>query len=284
MRVLLISPNTERINMPTLPLGLALVATATRRVGHQTRFLDLLRAQEPMAAVRRVIDEFQPTVIALSIRNVDDQSMQDTKFLLEPARDVVAACRAASLAKIVVGGAGYSIFPTAALTYLDADYGVCGEGEVVFPMLLERLQRGQDVVGLPGLYVRGGHPPTTRGFAEDLDLLPMAEAELWTSANPEDPEVWVPVQTRRGCPLACSYCSTPELEGTQVRMRSPLLVIEHIAQVVKAGFRRLYFVGAECDVSLWRRERRRPGMRVIVAVKRAAPPGASGSGGPTAAS
>jgi hypothetical protein len=36
---------------------------------------------------------------------VDDQSMQDTKFLLEPVRDVVAACRAASPAKLVGGGA-----------------------------------------------------------------------------------------------------------------------------------------------------------------------------------
>ena len=195
-----------------------------------------------MAAVRQAIAQFQPEVIALSIRNVDDQSMQDTKFLLEPVRDVVAVCRAASPARIVVGGAGYSIFPAAALAYLDADYGVCGEGEVVFPALLARLQRGQDVVGLPGVYVRGGQPPTTKVFAEDLDLLPLPEADLWASADPNDPEVWVPVQTRRGCPLACSYCSTPELEGAELRMRSPAKVVEHIAGVAEAGFRKFYFV------------------------------------------
>jgi len=138
--------------------------------------------------------------------------------------------------------AGYSIFPAAALNYLDADYGVCGEGEVVFPLLLEWLQRGQNVVGLPGVYVRGAELPTTRTSAEDLDLLPLPGAELWVSASPDDPEVWVPVQTRRGCPLACSYCSTPELEGTQVRMRSLSVVVEHVAGVAKAGFRKLYFV------------------------------------------
>jgi len=52
----------------------------------------------------------------------------------------------------------YNIFPGATLAYLDANYGVCGEGEVVFPVLLARFQRGQDVVGLPGLYARGGLP------------------------------------------------------------------------------------------------------------------------------
>jgi radical SAM superfamily enzyme YgiQ (UPF0313 family) len=60
--------------------------------------------------------------------------------------------------------------------------------------------------------------------------------------NPDDPEVWIPVQTRRGCPLACSYCSTPELEGTQLRMRSPALVVEHLARIAQAGFRKVYFV------------------------------------------
>ena len=242
MKVLFISPNTERLNMPTLPLGLALVAAATRRSGHETRFVDLLAASDPLAVVRQAIGQFQPEVIALSIRNVDDQVMEGTQFLLEPARDVVAACRVASQVKIVVGGAGYSIFPDAALSYLGADYGICGEGEVVLPALLERLHRGQDAAELPGVYVRGGRPPTTRVFAEDLDLLPMPEPDLWASADPNDPEVWVPVQTRRGCPLACSYCSTPELEGTDVRMRSAASVVEHVATVADAGFHRLYFV------------------------------------------
>jgi radical SAM superfamily enzyme YgiQ (UPF0313 family) len=56
-----------------------------------------------------------------------------------------------------------------------ASFTLCGEGEVVFPALLERLQRGGDVVGLPGVYVRGGQSPTTRIFAQDLDLLPLPE-------------------------------------------------------------------------------------------------------------
>ena len=63
----------------------------------------------------------------------------------------------------------------AALKYLGADYGVCGEGEGVFPALLERLQRGLDAVGLPGAYALGGPVPTTRIFAEEL-VAAMAEA------------------------------------------------------------------------------------------------------------
>jgi hypothetical protein len=42
MKVLLVSANTERVNMVTLPLGLGLVRAAARSAGHEVAFLDLL--------------------------------------------------------------------------------------------------------------------------------------------------------------------------------------------------------------------------------------------------
>jgi hypothetical protein len=51
MKVLLISANTSDINMPTLPLGLVSVATATKAAGHEVEVLDLLASQEPLAQV-----------------------------------------------------------------------------------------------------------------------------------------------------------------------------------------------------------------------------------------
>ena len=42
MRVLLISSNTELINMPVLPMGLASVAAATQRAGHEVQLLNLM--------------------------------------------------------------------------------------------------------------------------------------------------------------------------------------------------------------------------------------------------
>jgi len=46
MRVLLISANTEKINMPTLPLGLACVAAATQEAGHEVAMLDLMAEKD----------------------------------------------------------------------------------------------------------------------------------------------------------------------------------------------------------------------------------------------
>lgn len=242
MRVLLISANTERINMPTLPLGLGLVATATRRAGHEVTFLDLLCEADPDAAVRQAIDSGSPGVIAISVRNIDDQDIESRRFLLEPVRDLVRLCRASTGAPIVLGGAGYSMFPDAALAYLGADLGVCGEGEAVFPALVETFRQGGDPSGLPGVHVAGRGGMRARQFVPNMDTLPLPDNRLWLTAEPSTPDLWVPVQTRRGCPLDCTYCSTAQIEGRAVRARSPQLVAEHVRRVASAGFGRFYFV------------------------------------------
>ena len=242
MRVLLVSANTERIKMPTLPLGLALVAAAVRQAGHEVSFLDLLGQTEPESALQNVIRTFSPEVIGISVRNVDDQDMAVRQFLLEPVKNVVSTCRALTECPIVLGGAGYSMFPDAALTYLDADFGIHGEGERAFPALLEALQQGTEVSGIPGLHVAGRGLQTARCIEPELDRLPFPLDDFWSSADREDAQLWVPVQTRRGCPQACSYCSTAGIEGRSVRFRSPQLVVEHVARVAAVGFRRFYFV------------------------------------------
>jgi radical SAM superfamily enzyme YgiQ (UPF0313 family) len=242
MHVLLISANTERINLPTLPYGLALVAGAVRAAGYTVAIVDLCREADAGTAITRTVKELQPNVIGISVRNIDDQCMERPRFLLAEVAHVVAACREHSSAPVVLGGAGYSIFPAAALAYLGADFGICGEGEVVFPALLSRLEAGEDAANLPGIYSAGRTDRAARTFATDLDALPLPAGDLWPTVDPADPDLWVPVQTRRGCPLECSYCSTPGLEGRTIRARSPGLVAKEIARLAHAGFRRFYFV------------------------------------------
>jgi len=242
MRVLLVSANTERLNMVTIPLGLGVVAAATRRAGHDVAFLDLLAEPDPAGAVRRAVDRERPEVIGISVRNIDDQVRESPRFLLAQVRPVVEACREGSRAPIVLGGAGYSIFPDAALAYLGADFGVCGDGEEAFTALLERLAAGRDPGGLPGVHVRGrpgaGDPP----FAEELCALPMWDEALGEVADPASPDLWIPVQSRRGCPNDCSYCSTSHIQGRRLRARDPREVAEHVAGLGRAGYRRVYFV------------------------------------------
>jgi radical SAM superfamily enzyme YgiQ (UPF0313 family) len=242
MKVLLIAANTERINMMTLPLGLGLVAAATRRAGHEVTFLDLLTVADPLAAVRQAIETADPAAIGISVRNIDDQLCANPRILVEQTREVVAECRLNSEAPIVIGGPGYSIFPAEVLTFLGADFGVWGDGEEVFPALLGRLEHGDDPRGLPGVLGRGDPAPAERASFARLDDAPQWDDALSASLDPSDPGLWVPLQSRRGCPNACSYCSTERIQGRQIRSRSPRLVAEQVARLAAAGFRRIYFV------------------------------------------
>ena len=242
MRVLLVSANTERSHMRVLPLGLAGLAAATRAAGHEATMLDLAGAPDPAAAIARECSGFNPRVIGLSVRNIDNQSRQQPRFYLDEVRETVNACRGVSAATIVLGGAGYSIFPEAALDYLGADMGIQGEGEWAFPLALARLEKGEPLSGVPGLYLRGEGLQAPRSFAVQLPPLPPSGELLLAEAGPADSNLWIPVQTRRGCPLRCSYCSTPQIEGGALRCRLPDGVVDWLGQVAAAGFRRFYFV------------------------------------------
>ena len=129
MKVLLISANTEQINMPVLPLGLAYVAAAADNQGHTVKMLNLMMQTDTLKALHETIVEFNPEIIGISVRNIDDQNMENQRFLLEAVKGVVITCRKYSDATIVLGGAGYSIFPQATLDFLEADIGIQGEGE-----------------------------------------------------------------------------------------------------------------------------------------------------------
>jgi radical SAM superfamily enzyme YgiQ (UPF0313 family) len=241
MNVLLISANREDINMRTLPMGLACVAVAVERAGHAVTFLDLLSVQEMPSPLENAIRLHRPQIIGISVRNIDDQVMYQGRFLLDQIKEVVRQCRKFSEAPIVLGGAGYSIFPESALEYLGADMGIQGEGEAVFPMLLQRIEAKKDLAGIPGLYLRGRGLQGPLSFIHDLDQMPYPEPSIF-DAKTDNASTWLPIQTRRGCPLGCSYCSTASIEGRITRRRSPAAVVANLAKWRTAGYRQIYFV------------------------------------------
>jgi radical SAM superfamily enzyme YgiQ (UPF0313 family) len=242
LRVLLVSANTEQTDILPLALGLNCVAVAARNAGHEVRFLDLLTERDTEQVLHGTIKSFDPEIIGISIRNIDDQVMAAPRFLLDRVRKTVKECRDASDVPIVLGGAGYSIFPESTLDYLEVDMGIQGEGEVAFPMLLDRMGKGSDLSGVPGLYMRGLGLRGERSFAGNLDLLPLSDPSLWSLSTPGKSEYWVPIQTKRGCSKGCSYCSTPVIEGRTVRRRRPERVIDEVARYVAAGYRMFHFV------------------------------------------
>ncbi len=244
MKTLLISANTETINMPVLPLGLSCIARATRAAGHEICVVNTLDKDRLIPEVTRAIQTFVPDVIGISVRNIDDQVMAETRFLLAPVKALIDACRNQTRAVIVVGGAGFSIFPKPALAYLGADMGIRGQGEHTFVTLLDHLENKKKPAAIPGLYLPGRSPAAPRdtsGHINDVPI-PLPQDQMFAPSSADKEPVWIPFQTRRGCAMDCSYCSTAAIEGRITRKRDIPHVADALAAYTQAGYFRFFFV------------------------------------------
>ncbi|MFP4474512.1 MAG: B12-binding domain-containing radical SAM protein [Desulfatibacillaceae bacterium] len=243
MKVLMLYVATEGVNMPVLPLGMACVASAAEKHGHEVRSV-IVGEDAVEARVSDAVEDFGPEVVGLSARNIDDQCRENPRFLVEPVRLAVAACRRNTNAVLVLGGAGYSMFPQALLDYTGADMGVAGEGERAFCGILDSLAQSRSPEGMPGVHLPG-RPPGTALASDPETLLapppaPGRHVTVPSHWNPAD--VWVPIQSRRGCPMGCVYCSTGNIEGRILRKRPVRDVVENLSAFADAGLRQFFFV------------------------------------------
>src|SRR5437588_82675 len=123
-------------------------------------------------------------------------------------------------ATVVFGGVHPSLYPEEAFERGCADAVVKGDGDVVWPEVLRDIERGN----LKRVY-EGGRVAADQFVAARWDLLP-PERYMWGS-----------VQTVRGCPKHCSFCSVWRTDGQKPRQRPSDNVIEEIVQLRRRGFR-----------------------------------------------
>jgi len=242
MRILLISANREEINMRAWPLGLACVAQALQDAGHDVCAIDMMQLSDFAPALARLMEDFRPALVGISVRNIDNQQMNDTKTFLEEAKAVATLCRELTRVPIVLGGAGYSICPRSILEFLGADMGISGEGEAAMVQLAYNIERGLDVESVPGLHRRAANAAAPKMFQKDLSRFALPGKNLLPLSLAGDQTFWLPVQTRRGCPMRCSYCSTETIEGARLRFRSPEVVAQWLSTAADQGFTQFYFV------------------------------------------
>ncbi|MGW8271849.1 MAG: lipid biosynthesis B12-binding/radical SAM protein [Thermodesulfovibrionales bacterium] len=234
MRVLLISPNRERVPDPVFPLGLAYVAAALLREGHRVDVLDLCFEEEPESRISEKVTSFKPDIIGLSLRNIDDVSYPRSVSYLAQYREVVGLLRKHSRSLIVLGGAGLTIMAEDFVRELGADYAIAGEGEEAFPQFVRNWQRGE----LPTHTVVRARPIP----AHQIGLTSPAR-ELFDCGRYYGEGGMLSIQTKRGCPFGCIYCSYPAIEGKRSRLRNPADVAEEIATISQStGAKHFFFV------------------------------------------
>jgi anaerobic magnesium-protoporphyrin IX monomethyl ester cyclase len=245
--VLLVSTNRERQPYPVVPNGLACVASALDAAGHEVQFLDLCFAKDATGAARDASRRFNPDVIGVSVRNIDNSDAIALRHYMPEARDVLRALRqSAPKAQIVAGGAAFGVAPEALFRDLEVDYAVAGDGERASVALINALSSGSPIGSMPGL-VRDRNGTvvfTPPGEDADLDSLPPPSLHRWVDlARYERNGATIPIQTKRGCVYRCVYCTYRNVEGWGYRTRDPELVADEIEELkVKAGIHHFDFV------------------------------------------
>jgi radical SAM superfamily enzyme YgiQ (UPF0313 family) len=243
-RVLLVSANQERSPDPVAPLGVCYVATATAAAGHTVTVLDLCFEPDVEAAVGDAVADARPDVVGIALRNVDNCAYPDTVSYLPHYRRVVAACRAATGAPIVLGGPAFTTMPGYYLARLDVAAGVVGEGEVAFPAVAERLAAGRSLAGVGGAAVRtpsGTVAVTPPAWLPTLDDL--TADRCWIDHRRYYAEGGMAnLQTKRGCHFKCTYCAYPIVEGRGMRTRDPATIHAEVARLLDDGIEQFFVV------------------------------------------
>lgn len=128
MKVSIVSINRLRIPEPVLPVGAATAAAVLRAHGHEVRILDLCFEESPRDGVASHLSTWQPDLVGISLRNLENNQMVGNRSFLDDAKRVVESIRSLSSAPIFLGGAGYSLFPGELLEELDVPFGDVSEG------------------------------------------------------------------------------------------------------------------------------------------------------------
>lgn len=121
---------------------------------------------------------------------------------------------------VVFGGIHSTLFPDEPEELGGAHAVVQGDGDVVWAQVLDDC-----AAGAPQRRYAGGRVSGDRLIPARWDLLP-ANRYMWAS-----------VQTVRGCPKHCSFCSVWRSDGQQPRQRANDVVAGEIVELRRRGFR-----------------------------------------------
>ncbi len=211
LRILLTSPCNYNASgeLLTPPLSLAHLTAAVEAKVPDVEFKVGLATEEEL-------NDYKPHIVGVSAYTATWTHV----------KDIARRSKARGMG-VIVGGPHVSV-RSQDLT-ADMDVGVIGEGEMNFPLLVEKFDDGwkeSDLTGIHGLIYKSDEtgeltrtPPSA--VIKPLDQLPMPRMDLTTTNND-----LLCMMSSRGCPFLCTFCATPSHRS--VRVFSPEYVVSYI--------------------------------------------------------
>lgn len=210
---------------PNCPsLSTYLLASVVRNAGHDVIVVDFV-------ATGDITLNFE------ELEDVDLFAISATSLNWPAVLDIVGKLRAQDLtAPIVIGGIHPTMFSKYILTdYTTIDFVIRNEGELAIVALCAALETGTDLSEVPNLSWRNRHGEIVENpFAAVLDKEALASLSIPAyDLMPAKIYPSLPVQSSRGCPFSCSFCSTSHRHSYRgIPVQS---FVDHLEQILLLG-------------------------------------------------
>jgi radical SAM superfamily enzyme YgiQ (UPF0313 family) len=208
------------------------------------RLLDLMFSTEPVRDVQAAISVTQYDIIGISVRNIDNIVMGQSRFFITELIFILDAIREITDAPVVLGGAALMIMPEEILRATRSTCVVIGNGETVFPRLIEKFGKNESWEDLPGVasLVNGTYwantvatgPSCSSSGPDYRRWLDMRAYGLYFTT--------IPLQTKQGCPFQCVYCTYGKIEGSSYQLSDPGSVADTALRFASSGLHDIEFV------------------------------------------
>ncbi|MCK4407570.1 MAG: radical SAM protein [Bacteroidales bacterium] len=240
-KILLISANQFTIPYPVYPIGLSYISSylKSRLPGYDIRIFDLVLNN--IDELIEYLKDFNPGFIGVSLRNIDDVNIYNKESFINNYKNIIEKIKKNTKSKIIIGGSGFSIFPETLFEYLKPDFGIFGEGEESFYKLICSFDNNSDFRNIEGLvYVENNNIVLNKrtNYFKNPDFC--FEENLidyyWKYSG------MLNIQSKRGCPYNCVYCTYPLIEGSKVRLLNTDKIIEALSDIYfKKGIDYIFF-------------------------------------------
>jgi len=206
-------------------LGILALAAALEERGIRPAVINLNSCYyDYLASGRSGVDDFASWAADVIARTRADVYGFSSICSSYPATVRIAGCLKNSHphSAIVLGGPQASVVDMRTLAAFPfVDFVLRGEADQTLPLLVSELSGGRRFSSVPGLTWRSPFGPVRNVDApviQDLDSLPLPAFHLTRElAN----ATTAPLELGRGCPFACTFCSTNDFFRRKFRLKSP---------------------------------------------------------------
>ncbi len=230
------------------PLDLAIAASILRKDGHHVEILDINALPETVINNER-IKKFDKIFVTSASLDRWQCPHLDIDSFLSTVRELK---KINSGAKIYVFGSHPTMRPKEVLEMTGADAAIISEPELTIQNLCKDDGNLSKIEGIA--YLNNNQLKITKpGDLADLskfpvpafDLLPMEKYYYEIMGDR-----FTLLETTRGCPFLCTFCSEDQMYGIRYRMKSLELIEKELDVCIKEfGVKNIYFIDLEFTLS-----------------------------------